>query len=139
MATLKSRLLATTPLREGALSIISLLLRLGVSASMLTHGVAKVMNFSTLSEGFPDPLGIGSTLSLLMAIGAEVGCSLFLMLGLLTRLALLPLMFTMVIASCVVLGGEPFAAREMAVVYLSIYIAIFAIGAGRYSIDNLIK
>lgn len=139
MATLKSRLLATTPLREGALSIISLLLRLGVSASMLTHGVAKVMNFSTLSEGFPDPLGIGSTLSLLMAIGAEVGCSLFLMLGLLTRLALLPLMFTMVMASCVVLGGEPFAAREMAVVYLSIYIAIFAIGAGRYSIDNLIK
>lgn len=139
MATLKSRLLATTPLREGALSVISLLLRLGVSGSMLTHGVAKVMNFSTLSESFPDPLGIGSTLSLLMAIGAEVGCSLFLMLGLLTRLALLPLMFTMVMASCVVLGGESFAARELAVVYLSVYIAIFAIGAGRYSIDNLIK
>lgn len=47
-------------------------------------------------------------------------------------------MFTMTMAFFVVQASAPFATRELALIYLLVYIAIFAIGAGRYSIDNMI-
>ena len=37
-----------------------------------------------------------------MAIGAEIGCSLFLVIGLGTRLAAIPLAFTMIVALFIV-------------------------------------
>ena len=74
---------------DGAL----LFLRLFIGGMMLSHGWAKLASFSTLSATFPDPLGVGSTLSLLLILFAEVGCSCLLIFGLMTRLAALPLMF----------------------------------------------
>ncbi|MFR5955158.1 MAG: DoxX family protein [Odoribacter splanchnicus] len=72
---------------DGAL----LFLRLFIGGMMLSHGWAKLASFSTLSATFPDPLGVGSTLSLLLILFAEVGCSCLLIFGLMTRLAALPL------------------------------------------------
>ncbi|MGV3486756.1 MAG: DoxX family protein, partial [Planctomycetaceae bacterium] len=71
------------------ISIGLLLLRLSLGSFMLVHGMQKVMNFTALSEAFPDPIGLGSQLSLILAVAAEVGCSLLLMIGLLTRLSAL--------------------------------------------------
>lgn len=36
-----------------------LLLRVLLAAGLLTHGIAKIANFSALSTSFLDPLGIG--------------------------------------------------------------------------------
>ena len=51
---------------DGAL----LFLRLFIGGMMLSHGWAKLASFSTLSATFPDPLGVGSTLSLLLILFA---------------------------------------------------------------------
>lgn len=126
------------PYGSESLSLLSLFLRLAIGGAMLTHGIAKIGSFSALSAAFPDPVGFGSLYALIMAIGAEVGCSLLLIVGLATRLALLPLIFAMSMAVFVVHGFLPFGASELAVLYLIVYITIFILGAGRYSIDRLI-
>lgn len=113
-----------------------LLLRVAFGCFMLVHGIQKLLGFSTLSEVFPDPIGLGSQLSLIMAIGAEVGCSLLLILGLGTRLATLPLAFTMIIAVVVVHGADPWKMKELAAIYLAAYAVIFVTGPGRISLDH---
>jgi len=56
---------------------------------------------------------MGSQLSLIAAIRAEVGCSILLNLGLGTRVFVLPLAFTMIIALFVVQGADPRQKKEL--------------------------
>lgn len=118
------------------ISVGLLVLRVAFGLFMLVHGIQKVMGFSAMSEGFPDPIGMGSQLSLIMAIGAEVGCSLLLILGLGTRLAVIPLAFTMVIALFVVHGADPWKVKELAAIYLATYAVLFITGPGEFSLDH---
>lgn len=113
-----------------------LLLRVAFGSMMaFGHGLSKVQNFSKMSGTFPDPFGMGSTLSLASAIGAELGCSLLLILGLGTRLAALPLIVTMLVAIFIAHGADPWKVKELAVTYLAAYIVILVAGPGRYSLD----
>lgn len=130
--------LSYSPLNFCSLSVVALLLRLMAGGAMLSHGIPKLLAFGSLSANFPDPLGLGSFISLMLSVGAEVGCSLLLIFGLFTRLALLPLFFTMLMAFFVIHATDPFAIKELAMMYMAIYIAIFTLGAGRFSLDNII-
>lgn len=118
------------------ISIGLLALRLAFGCFMLVHGIQKFMGFSTLSETFPDPLGMGHQLSLICAIGAEVGCSVLLILGLGTRIAVLNLAFTMIVALFLVHASDPWKVKELAAVYLAIYAVIFITGPGDFSLDQ---
>src|SRR5271170_2510500 len=76
-----------------------LVLRLWIGVQMMVvHGVEKLMNFSATASDFPDPLGIGRTAGLALVIFAEVLGSVFLILGLFTRLAALVLIIDMSVA-----------------------------------------
>jgi putative oxidoreductase len=88
---------------------------------------------------FPDPLGIGNSLSLGLAIFAEVLCALLVALGLFTRWVSLPLIVTMFVAFFLVHGNHPWAKREMSFIYMMAYIAIGLLGSGRFSLDFLIR
>ena len=124
-----------TPSGAGT-SRLLLAARIVFGALMMTHGIAKWQHFATLSATFPDPLGLGSRTSLVLAIFAEVVCAL----GFITlyRLALVPMIFTMCVAFFSVHGGDPFAAREPAMLYLSVFVLLWIAGPGRYAADNLI-
>lgn len=126
-----------TRVRETLTSIGLLVLRVGIGGMMLVHGIAKVKKFGELSEGFPDPIGVGNSVSLILAIGAEVGCSVLLMVGLATRLASLPLAFTMGVALFVIHADDPWGKKELAAVYLLVYVALFLTGPGKVSLDYL--
>ena len=89
---------------------------------LFSHGIAKWSNFDTMSTMFPDPLGIGSSASLSLAIFGEVICSLGFIVGAFYRLALIPMIFTMCIAFFVIHGADPFAVKELALVYLAIFV-----------------
>jgi len=116
-------------------SIGLLILRVAFGASMLTHGIPKIMGFSKIAEKFPDPIGLGSQLSLALASAAEVGCSLLLILGLCTRFASIPLAFTMLVALLFVHGSDPWKAKELAALYFAVYLSIAFLGAGKFSLD----
>ncbi len=71
-----------------------------------------------------------------MAIGAEVGCSLLLIVGLASRLAAIPLAFTMLVALFVVHANDPWKVKELAATYLLVYVALMLAGPGRFSLDH---
>jgi len=114
-----------------------LLLRLTFGGIMIiNHGWPKLMKF--FGEGpiqFADLFGIGVTASLVLAVFSEVLCAGLLALGLFTRQAAIPLIVTMLIAAFYIHFADPFAKKEMAILYLISYTVIFLMGAGRYSLD----
>lgn len=120
--------------------IILLLVRVFIGFAMLSHGFPKLQ---MLLEGgkieFFDFLGMGPTLSLTLTVFAEFVCSILLILGLFTRVALGFLTFTMIIAAFVVHGADPFEKREMSLIYLSVYLLLIAFGPGKISVDYMIE
>lgn len=121
-----------------SVSLMLLVLRLLFGGLMLWHGVTKIENFDGLVGVFPNPLGLGSRLSLYLAIFAEVFCAAAVIVGAFFRLALLPLIFSMCVAMVVVHNGQSFAAKELALIFLVMYVVLLFMGAGRFSLDNII-
>ncbi|NKI25762.1 DoxX family protein [Arenibacter sp. 6A1] len=117
-----------------------LVLRVVIGFFMLTHGWGKMENlFSGEPIQFPDPMGVGATASLALAVFAEVFCSILIILGLGTRFAALPLLITMLVAGFIVHANDGFGKQEFALLYGVIYLTIALIGAGKYSLDYLIS
>ncbi|MEW6411230.1 MAG: DoxX family protein [Candidatus Zixiibacteriota bacterium] len=115
-----------------------LVLRIGVSAFMLfAHGADKLVNFSKYAAQFPDPLGLGSTVTLILAVFAEFFCSLAIGFGFLTRLAAIPPAITMLVAAFIIHSADPWAKQEFALLYFIVYLTILVAGPGYYSIDRL--
>ncbi|MBK9071727.1 MAG: DoxX family protein [Myxococcales bacterium] len=120
-------------------SVWLLIARVAAGAAMLTHGWPKLqMLINGGAAKFPDPIGLGATASLSLAVFAEAVCAALLVIGLATRLAALPLLITMAVAFFIVHGGDPFAKRELAAMYLVVFGTIGVFGPGRFSIDQLI-
>jgi len=113
-----------------------LLIRISISLLMFRHGLDKLVNFDETKAGFLDPFGIGSEYALMLAIFAEAFCSILVSVGLFTRLAIIPLITTMSVATFIAHAGDPFQDREMAVIYLVIFAGILIYGPGRYSLDS---
>ena len=105
---------------------------------LATHGFQKLQGFEAMAGQFPDPLGLGSEISLALAIFGELVCAIAVIFGLLTRLALIPMAFTMFIAFFVAHGGSTANGGELALVYLLIYVLLFFAGSGKYSIDGVL-
>ena len=119
-----------------------LVLRLGIGAAFIAHGVPKLQ---AGPEGWAkwghavSSLGIDfgyQTFGLLSGI-AEAGGGLLLILGLLTRLACLPMLATMIVATAMALSsGQGFGGAAHAIEDGVVLLALLITGAGRYSIDN---
>lgn len=123
--------------RGKGVSVLLLLIRIFFGVMFFIHGVDKMMNFSQLSETFPNVLGFGSYMSLMLAIFAEFCCSLFLMAGLLLRITLIPMIITMGVAFFDI-HDAMLPDGELALIYLVVFIILYLVGPGRYSLDYLI-
>lgn len=122
------------------IDIILLIVRIFVGFAMLSHGFPKLQQLYAGGEiQFYDFLGLGSRVSLFLAVFAEFVCSIFIILGLFTRFAVFFLVVTMAVAALIVHGEDPFSKRETSLLYLSVYSLIFAFGPGKYSVDGMIS
>jgi len=119
-------------------SAFILVLRLFFGGLLMWHGISKIADFDSLSTTFYDPLGIGSRMSLLLAIFAEVICAAGVMAGAFYRLALLPIIFSMCVIIFAVHRGDGFPAIELPLIFLVMFTLMFIAGAGRFSLDNII-
>jgi putative oxidoreductase len=124
-------------IRPIALDAGLFLVRVIFSLLLMQYGWEKFSKYSEWSVDFPDPLGVGSPLSLALAIFAELFCAGFLALGLFTRFALIPLIINMVVIALIVHADDPMREREHAISFLVPFLLIFMAGPGKYSLDNL--
>lgn len=120
-------------------SLLLLAVRIIFGILLMNHGIQKWTNFQELSAVFPDPLGVGSPLSLGLAIFGELACSMAFIIGFLYRLAMIPMVFTMAVAFFVIHGNDPFATKELAFVYLVVFILMYIIGPGKFAVDRWIR
>lgn len=132
------------------------ILRLGIGGYMLTHGWGKLqMLIAGEFDAVGDPIGIGGGATLGLLVFAEFGCALLVIVGLLTRLAAVPLVIAMAVAALVAHAGDPWtadqaaqlfmagetdfpASRQPAMMFLLVFLALVFTGPGRFAIDALI-
>lgn len=115
-----------------------LLLRLVFGGTMLIHGFGKLTSFNTvrtMNQVF------GSPTDAVLVVFAEFFCAAFLVLGLFTRLALIPLIICMGVAFFIThnfqLSGTN--SGETALLFLTAFICLLCTGPGKVSIDRLIS
>jgi putative oxidoreductase len=129
--------LMSTGYSAGAFNFAMLLLRFGVGILMMNHGYDKLVHFAEKKKDFVNLLGLGQTVSLSLVVFAEFFCSLFLILGLFTRLSVIPLIVTMCVALFHTHKGDIFGDGQAAALYLSIYITLLIVGPGKISVDGM--
>jgi putative oxidoreductase len=112
------------------------LLRISVSLMMLSHGIPKALEYETLITEFPDPLNVGTEVSVQLILFAEIGCSVLLFFGLLGRFASATLFIAMMVAAFVHHFADPWSARELPLLYAAIYATLTLTGPGAPSFDS---
>ena len=105
---------------------------------MMYHGYDKLAHFSEKHNSFMNFMGIGSTVSYTLVVFAEFFCSLFLIIGLFTRLAAIPLIIATLVMVFKANHGDVFGDGEMAALYLTGYLVLLFVGPGRISVDSMI-
>ncbi|MEO1486972.1 MAG: DoxX family protein [Bacteroidota bacterium] len=112
------------------------ILRIVPSAFMLTHGYPKLQNLINGNTEFPNPLGIGAAPSLFLTVVGEFLCPLLIIIGFKTRWAAIPAALTMAVAGLIFHGPDPFGKKELALLYFIIFLVVFLLGPGKYSVDR---
>lgn len=113
-----------------------LTLRLFIGTTMmLSHGWMKLEKLLNGDFEFANVMGMGEPTSLVLTVFAEVFCAMLLALGLMTRLALIPLIITMLVAVFIIHGNDPFSKQEFGLLYLIPFITLLLTGPGKFSLD----
>jgi len=123
---------------DNSISFATLLLRLGMGGLMIPHGYSKLINFADMSAKFADPFHIGTSTSLGLVIFAEFFCGIFVVLGLFTRLACIPIIIDMAVAVSYAHKGDIFDTGEKAMLFLFGFAALLFTGPGKVSMDRFI-
>ena len=128
-------LLRTDPLNA---DLAALALRLIIGGLFIYHGCQKIEGYDKILPMFTDIIGIGAKLSFNLVIFAEFFCGLLVTIGLFTRLAILPIMFSMGVAFFIAHAKDSFTIKELAFSFFVLCIPVFILGSGKYSVDRLI-
>lgn len=128
------KILASKPFNS---DIAALVLRIVMGFFMsYAHGWPKLMKWDILIEKFSGPFGMPPSVALPLAIFGELVCSLFIISGLFTRLAAIPVIICMAVAAFYAHAGDPLADKEGSLTYMAGFVAIFILGSGKYSLDK---
>ncbi|ANH74658.1 doxX family protein [Ralstonia insidiosa] len=113
------------------------LLFLRVTGSALlfyVHGLPKVLHYSQELTRIEDPFHLGAAPTLLLAILSETIGPLLIALGVLTRLACLPIIFLLLVALLVVHREWSIADGQFGWMLLIIFTTVLIAGPGRFSL-----
>ena len=133
------RRLLSVKYSAGAFNTAILLLRIVSGGLMVQHGLGKLKNFEGTAAKMMNFMGIGQTASAALVVFAEFFCAILIIVGLLTRLASIPLIVTMAVALFVAHKGDFFGDGQTAALFLVSYIVLLLVGPGRISADSLIS
>lgn len=123
-------------MKKASIDFGLLLMRIGFSAGLLTHGYGKFLKIVQGNFDFGDPIGIGPTASLILAAIGEFIAPILVILGWKTRLVTLFPTITMLVAFVIAHDGDPFAKKEKALMYLIAFLTLYFTGPGKYSLGK---
>lgn len=116
-----------------------LIARLSIAGFMLVHGFPKLdVLLRDEPIRFMSFMGLSPEITLALVVFAEVICSILILVGFGTRLATVPLIFTMIVAVFFVHSNDGFGKQEIGMHYLLVYLLLLILGSGKYSVDRLI-
>lgn len=114
-----------------------LILRVGVSALMMTHGWPKLQKLVAGGEiEFFDFMWMGPTISLALAVVGEFFAPILIIIGYQTRWAALVAAFTMGVAAFYVHAGDPIGDREAALMFFIGFLTIALINPGKWAVKE---
>lgn len=125
-----------------------LFLRLFVGIMLFQFGIRQIGDASELSQTFPCVLGLSSESTLWTMICIEIGCSLFIMAGFLTRIMILPPFIAMIIAEYHLLHDVATKASYqlsweqpgyLPIMFLGIFFFLILVGPGKISVDYFLS
>ncbi len=128
----------STKYSAAAFNAAMLFIRVAFGAAIMKHGYDKLVHFAQYKVKFMNFLGIGQATSLSLLIFAEFFCALFIIIGLFTRLAAIPLIIAMCVALFKAHNADFIGEGEMAFLYLAAFVALGLVGPGRVSVDGMI-
>lgn len=99
------------------------------------HGLKKFRVENGKKEMIPNPLGLPAKLNALVASFADLVVPFLIILGLGTRLAVLPTIGVTAIGYFVVHRKDSLEVRDVPYMYTLSLLLILALGAGKYSLD----
>lgn len=123
-------------MKKASIDFGLLLMRVGFSIGMMTHGYGKFLKVIQGNFEFGDPIGIGPTFSLILAAIGEFIAPILIILGWKTRLATIFPTLTMLVAFAIAHDGDPFSRKEKAFVYLIAFLTLYFTGPGKYSLGK---
>ena len=118
--------------------IATLVLRLLFGGLFIYYGYMKLDMYSQYAGMFPDYLGLGAKPTYILVSCCELIGGILLVLGLFTRLAIIPIFIIMVVVYFVTHKKDVFTAKQLEFFYMFICILVFILGGGRYSLDALL-
>jgi putative oxidoreductase len=130
--------LLSTRYSTGAFNTAMFLLRLIAGILMLQHGYEKLTHFDHTANEMINFLGIGQKASTVLVIFSEFFCSIFLIIGLFTRFACIPLIITMVVAMWKIHHNDYLGEGDISL-FIACYLGILLLGPGKISIDGMIS
>lgn len=125
-----------------------LFLRLFVGIMLLQFGIRQIAHFFEMRDIFPNVLGMSSELSLIVMTTIEVVCALFIMVGFLTRLMIMPVFCSMIVAEYYLLNYYVNEAAYLLswqqqgylpIMFLGILFFLLLVGPGKISVDYFLS
>lgn len=125
-----------------------LFLRLFVGIMMLHFGISQIGAFDDLLPHFPAIIGMSAETGLTLMIVIEIVCAVFIMVGLMMRIMLIPPFVAMILAEHYLLADYLCLAPwqltwtqpgYLPVMFLGIYFFLMLVGPGKISCDYFLS
>lgn len=132
---MRNRILSHAPLST---DLAALLLRVVFGGLFVFHGYTKLASYDQIAPMFTDIIGIGARTTFHLVIFAELVCGVYVLIGLLTRLTVIPITITMFVAYFIAHEKDQFIMKQLPLLLMLHSVVIFILGSGRFSIDRLL-
>jgi putative oxidoreductase len=120
--------------------LVMLFFRVIVSVQLIVvHGLKKIGVSVAEAELIPNPLHLPEKINQYFAISSNLVFPILIILGLLTRLAILPVLAVTLTGYFIVHWSDPLLTKDIPFMYSLIFLLLFFLGPGKYSIDYFIN
>ena len=112
------------------------ILRVCIAMLLIVHSCNLLSHLTERQDSFIELMGLNNPITIALALSAELICAILLLVGLGTRLILVPLIVTMSASILIVHQCNIFETGTTAFLYVTGFVVLFIIGAGKYSVDS---